>query len=755
MSQLLIKRPTPEQLKESKNGHLSLRVDELLRVDEAVSSHPEHEIVTSMCGVCPAGCGVNVHLVNGKIERQVPLKGHPLGIVCPRGMRAREIVYSEDRLLYPQQRVGAPGEGQFERIAWNDAYDIIVDNLQRIAKQYGPEAVCIYTGRGNFEFGLNETFAPSETVESSANAVLFPFGSPNTTGVGSLCYASYGMIAARACFGDYIRNVREDIDNADLILVWGENPATDSPPINIRRIKQAQRRGARVIVIDHRRCETVRATRAEWIGVRPGTDGALALGALHVLLEENLYDHHFVKHWTHGFEALRAYVRDFSPERVEQITWVPAERIRRLAREIARAKGCSVLMYSGLEYSNSGVQSIRAVWILQALAGHLDVPGGKLFKMRDRLQLNRLLTDPPQNTRQPIGAAEYPLFYETRREAHAALLPRAILESEPYPVRALIVSGASLITSWPNPALWRRALAALDFLVVVNRFPTADAQCADILLPATTMFEIESYMTYEDSYVQLRQRVIEPRGEARNDYLIFAELARRLGYGHLWPQTEEAMIEYALRHTGVTLEELRGHPEGIQCPRPKMHYRKYESGELRADGQPGFETPTGKFEIASEWLRQHGYEPLPVYTEPIEGPLAAQELAKRHPLIFNSGARTQSTFRSQHHNIPSLVARQPWPLVHIHLEDARARDIKDGDDVYVISPRGRVPFRARVTEDIVPGVVEVNMGGGGPLGPLAWQQANVNELTDFENRDPLSGFPVYKALLGDVVKRET
>ncbi|MFQ5576286.1 MAG: molybdopterin-dependent oxidoreductase [Anaerolineae bacterium] len=722
------------------------------RSQPKIAPQPEFRIVTSMCGVCPAGCGVHVHLKNGRIDHLRPVKTHPQGIVCPRGMRAAEIVHAPDRLLYPQRRTGARGEGAFARITWDEAYTLIVNALRRVAAEFGPQAAAIYTGRGNFEFGLNETFAPDHTAESSANAVLFPFGSPNATGVGSLCYASYGMLSSRACFGDYMRNLTEDLDRADLILIWGENPATDSPPINLRRIKQAQRRGARVIVIDHRRSETARAAHAEWIGIRPGTDGALALGLINVLVGENLYDHAFVEHWTHGFKPLRSYIRQFTPERVADITWVPAERIRRLAREIAAAGGCSILTYTGLEYSNSGVQAIRAVWTLQALAGHLDAPGGKLFKMRRRLQLKRLLTPPPSSGPKPIGADEYPLYYEVRREAHAALLPRAILEAKPYPVRALIVSGASLITSWPNPNLWRRALAALDFLVVANRFLTADALYADLLLPATTMFEIESYMAY-DSYVQLRQRVIEPRGEARNDYLIFAELARRLGYGHLWPQTEAGMIEHALRGTGVLPDDLRAHPEGVQYSAPPMRYRKYQTGHLRPDGQPGFNTPTGKFEIASEWFRAHGYEPLPVYTEPVEGPLAAPELARTYPLVFNSGARTQSTFRSQHHNIPSLISRQPWPRVHLHVADARARGIDDDDDVYVVTPRGRVPFRARVTDDIVPGVVEVNMGGGGPLGPEAWRQANVNLLTDFENRDPISGFPVYKALLCQVEKR--
>ncbi len=713
---------------------------------------PITEVITGVCGVCPAGCGVDIHLVDGQIDRLTPLKDHPQGIVCPRGIAAKEVVYSPDRLLYPERRVGLRGEGRFERITWDEAYALMVENFHRLAERYGPESICTYTGRGNFEYGLNEMFSPTGTVESSANAVLFPFGSPNTTGVGALCYVSYGMIAPRACFGDYMRNIHEDLEHADLIVVWGENPATDSPPSNLKRIKAAQARGARVIVIDHRRSETAKATHAEWLGVRPGTDGALALGALHILIAENLYDHAFVDHWTHGFAELRADVQAFTPERVAHITGVPAETVRELARAIGHARGCSILMYSGLEYSNTGVQAIRAVLTLQALAGHLDVPGGKLFKPRNRLTLNRLLTPPPANKRKPIGADKYPIYYEVRNEAHAVELPRAILENDPYPVRAMLVAGASLITAWPNPARWRQALGALDFLVTINRYPTADSLYADLRLPATTMFEIESYVQHEN-YVQLRQRVIEPLGEARNDYLIFAELAQRLGYGGHWPQTETAMVEYALRDTGVTLTELRARPAGVRYPEPERRYRQYERGELRADGQPGFETPTGKFEITSEWLRGHGYEPLPKYTEPTEGPLATPELAMQYPLVLNSGARIQADFRSQHHNIPTLVKQQPAPLVHLHLEDARARGIVEGDEVEVVSPRGRVTFRAHLTEDIVRGAVEANMGGGGPLGNRAWQQANVNTLTDLENRDPISGFPVYKALLCEVVKK--
>ncbi len=708
------------------------------------------EVITSMCGVCPAGCGVDVHLRQGRSERITPLGDHPRGLVCPRGLHAAEVVYSPDRLLFPEQCTGARGAGAFERITWEQAYETIVSQLRSIAARYGPESAAIYTGRGNFEYGLNEAFAPAGTAESSANAVLFPFGSPNSTGVGSLYYVAHGMIVPRACLGDYARNFYDDLEQADLIVVWGANPATASPPLDLRRIKRAQRRGAAVIVIDHRRSETVRATDADWIGVRPGTDGALALGALHVLIEEGRFDREFVQDWTHGFDDLAAYVRAFTPEAVERLTWVPADTVRSLARRIASATGCSFLSYTGLEYSNSGVQAIRAVLSLQALAGHLDAPGGKVFRMRDRLQLRRNLTEPPASARPPIGADKYPLYYAVRHEAHAAELPKAILTGQPYPIRALIVGGASLITSWPNPGLWRQALAALDLLVTVDRFPTADSFYADIRLPATTAFEIESYRQY-DRYVQLRRRVIEPLGEARSDYLIYSELARRLGYGEHWPQTEEGMIEVALQGSPISLAELRAHPAGVTVSAPKQRYYKYRSGGLRADGRPGFETPTGKFELASEWLRENGYAPLPVYTEPTEGPLASPDLALRYPLVFNSGARVHADFRSQHHNIPGLLLKQPGPLVQLHPLDAEARGVADGDEVEVVTRRGRMRCWAHVTRDVLPGVVEVSMGGGGVIGPLVWQQSNVNELTDADNRDPLSGFPVFKAQLCDVI----
>jgi anaerobic selenocysteine-containing dehydrogenase len=229
-------------------------------------------------------------------------------------------------------------------------------------------------------------------------------------------------------------------------------------------------------------------------------------------------------------------------------------------------------------------------------------------------------------------------------------------------------------------------------------------------------------------------------------------LARALGYGDRYPQSEEAMLEFVLSGAPFSLDQLKSKPEGVSLSSPPMVYEKYKNGLLRKDRSPGFETSSGKFEISSELLKKYGYDPLPIYQEPSEGPIGSAELAKDFPLILTTGTRIQSAFRSQHLNIPGLLKLQDKPNILIHPEDAEKRKIHTGDRVWVKTKRGRVPFYAKVTERIMKGVIEANMGGGGPLQPEEWREANVNELTDMENRDPISGFPVIKALLCEVEK---
>jgi len=705
-----------------------------------------------LCGICPAGCWVEVGIEGGKLVEIKPDKSHPLGMLCKRGEHAPEIIYSKDRIETPLKRKGPKGSFEFEPISWDEAYNIIVEKLNKIKKESSPEAVSIYTGRGAFELSLCDIFQPKEAPVSSASNILFRFGSPNTMGVGALCYVSYAIIAPDVTMGRMLINMFADIENAELLIVWGTNPATDSPPLDMHRLENAAKRGAKIIVIDPRRTETALRTNAEWIPIRSGSDGALALGLLNVMLEEEFYEVNFAENWTLGFKEFKEYVQHFTPEVVEQITGVTASRIKSLAREIFDAKGACPVIYTGLEYSNSGIQAIRAIFTLFALAGQLDVPGGiGLAMLNSHFPINRSCNQPNPNIKRAVARNKFPLYSYYRGESHASGLVNSVLKGEPYKIRGLIIHGGSILTSWPQTDIWRKTLAKLDFLVTIDRQLTADAAYADVVLPATTMFEINSYMTYGPIF-RLREKLIEPVGQARNDYLIMVELANRLGYGEIYPQTEEELIRFVLKGSGYTLEDVKKAGGWVKIPTPVMEYKKWEKGKLRVDGKPGFNTPTGKFEIWSTTLEKYGYEPLPKYVEVKEGPLGNPLLAKKFPLVFNSGARPQTDFRSQHHNIKSLLKESPEPFVEMNIENAKERGIKSGDLVEVRTPRGAVKFRAKVTNNIMKGNVDCSMGGGTPVGPKPWRERNVNQLTDLNNFDEISGFPVYKALLCEVVK---
>jgi cysteine desulfurase NifS len=704
-----------------------------------------------ICGICSAGCWVVAEFDStGRLKRLRPDEGTPMGILCRLGEHAADIVYSEDRLLHPLRRKGPKGGFAFERIGWEDAYTEIVDTLQRLKQEHGPESAAIYTGVGTFEQSLCDVFQPKGVAVSSASSVLFPFGSPNSMGVGALCYVSYGMLAPHLCTGKMLIDMFNDVENSELVVLWGTNPATDQPPIEMKRVVRAHARGASVVVIDPRRTQSARLEGAEWVPIRPGTDGALALGMCNVLIEEELHDETFVAHWTHGFQDFSGYVQHFRPEVVESITGVPKDTVVSLARRIRGAKGASKLMYTGLEYSRSGVQSIRAALTLWALAGQLDVPGGRCFAMPGAsFPVNRdgHIANPDTGPR--LGRDRFPLYVAYRDEAHAAALPEAVLEGKPYRVRSLIIQGGSILTAWPRTPVWEKTLAGLEFLTVIDRQLTADAAYADIVLPASTHFETTSYMVYGPVF-RVREPLMEPLGESRPDYRIMTGLAERLGYGHLYPQAGEELLKHVLKGSGFTYKQVMEAGGTVSVPTRMMEYRKWEKGLLRADGLPGFETPTGKFEIHSTVLEEYGYDPLPVYTEPEEGPLARPDLLTEYPLVFNSGSRSRSSFHTQHIGNTALNAGRPEPGVLMNTHDARERGIEDGDRVRISTPRGSVLMRARVAGDIMRGAVDANHAGGGPLGPAAWREANINRLTDLEQYDPISGFPVYKSLLCDV-----
>ncbi len=337
--------------------------------------------MTGICGICPGGCGVNIELVDGKIEKISPIKGHPMTASSAfRGLHAREIVDSNDRLEFlpaPNRRKGARGE--FERTTWDDALD-------RIAHGFAEDQEGVWRGSGDdlfrpgsFDNNLPDVFGARGLAVQGVSGFIFPFGSPNGSGCSAVCYVSYGIFASMSTIGAEMESTFADFDNTDLIVLWGANPPTDSPPNKVKKILDAKKRGARLIVIDHMRSDMAKMAD-QWVGVRSGTDGALALSLMNVIINERLYDEAFVRNWTKGFDELRQYVQQFPPEKAETITRVPKETISAMAREIAGAKGASLVMYTGLEYTNSGVQNIRAALSLWAITGNIDVPGGLVFR---------------------------------------------------------------------------------------------------------------------------------------------------------------------------------------------------------------------------------------------------------------------------------------------------------------------------------------------------------------------------------------
>ena len=712
-----------------------------------------------ICGLCfhSPGCGVNIHFdENDRIVGLTPDPEAPLGkVLCPIADSVEEVIYSEKRLTQPMKRIGPKGGYDFEPISWDEAYTIIVDKLNDIKSVFGPEAAAFYAGTGSYERAFKDAFKLKGAEIYLATSILFPYGSPNTFGVGAPCYTSLGVLAPKLTMGCLHIDMFSDVDNADLIVVWGTDPSTSTPPALFEQLKTAADEGAEIIVIDPRKTAAAELPDAEWIPIRPGSDGALALGLCHILIRDGIYDKAFVKDWTEGFEDFAEYVKQFPPERVAGLTGIDPDTIEALAERIEDAEGASYVMYTGLEYTKSGVQNIRAVMVLWALAGQLDVEGGRCFLGQGRtlpLATDEQLATP--GFERSIGAGKFPVYaHYCGGEPHAILLPQAIIDEDPYPVKGLIVLGASLLTAWPNPSLWQKALEKLDFLVSIDLQLTRDAAYADLVLPATTAFEQASYCYYGNA-IRYREQMIEPVGQSKPAYQILVELAERLGYGDQFPRHPDQLLADILAQSDTTLADLMvADKKTFALPKTPMVYRKWEKGLLRADGKPGFETPSGKFEIKSSILEQYGYNGLPVYEESDETPVSNPDLYRRFPLILGTGP-FKPDMKSCLRAIPSFIEKYPDPMVQMNPADAAKRKIKTGDLAVIKTARGQVAMRALVTEKIMPGFVYAPVGGGGPQGPESWQQANVNQLTDDRQYDEISGFPVYKTLLCQIKKKK-
>jgi anaerobic selenocysteine-containing dehydrogenase len=688
----------------------------------------EKIVVDTLCRLCEAGCGIKVELRDGRLVKTRGLREHPTsqGALCRKGACAAQVVHAPERITKPLLRIGPRGEAQWEEIPWERALDVIADRLMLLKQQHGAESVALYRGQAA-DWGAPWHYALR---------FMFGFGSPNTSAPSHVCYFPR-LLAENITYGGIIA---PDYERASLMVEWGAcRPETHLP--FWRMIQKALNRGARLVVVDPARSKI--AERSDlWLRVRPGTDGALALSMIQVLIEEGIYDQEFVARWTVGFDELAKLAADYSPERAAEITWVPAEKIRAAARLIATMGPTTIHAGNGLEHHTNTFQTMRAIACLRALAGTLDVPGGNVFEKLVKwsgLKGKELL--PPEQKAKRIG--RYDLFTDMSSVIPFPEIVDSILTKEPYPVRGLLVIGGNPAVTMPESKRVIEALGKLELLVVADLFVTRTAQLADVVLPAASQLEktgfvVSSMFGETKDYVLLKQKALEIQG-CWPDWKIMAELAKRLDLPEAFPWTDvEEAIDYQLSASGITVEQLKAQPGGIRFKDGET-YRKYQ--------QEGLATPSGKVELFSQALAERGYEPLPVWEEPVESPVSRPEVARDFPLIGCSAGKTVNYVHSQYHHIPTLRKREPEPRVRLHPRDASERGIVDGEWVNISSPRGSIQMRAEVTEATMPGVVSMAICWG-----ECFPEAELNRLVDSTARDPVTGTTSDRAFLCQVQK---
>ena len=676
----------------------------------------EMKVVKTSCSTCGSCCEVDTYVEDGKLVSVEGARNTPMqsGGMCAKGAAAKQYVYNKDRILYPMKRVGKKGEGKFERISWEEAYEMIAENLLRIRKESGPESVVFYAGYPKW-------YRPA--LLRLANA----FGSPNYCTESSTCFQA-AALAWRSLYGNGICG--PDMKNAKTLLVWSSNLYHSNTPMS-GTYQGLKKRGAKIIVVDPRHSVTAHDADIH-LQLIPGTDGALALSMAQVIIEEGLYDKEFVENYVYGFEEYREYVQNFVPEEAEKITGVPAAQVRLAARTYA-GNGPASVMFSAspIVHHINGVQNYRAVFSLIAITGNYDVEGGNRTQPGPSSLANEFGRVRRFDGIEAIGQKEFPVWFDLScDEAQCTKLADYILEEKPYPIKAVFAMGLNH-RMWPQPEHLQRALEKLDFYVNVELFMSESSNAADLVLPACTSYEREEVHVGKGGRFYLSNRAIEPVGEAKNDIEIIIDLLKKMGLkDEALENGYEAYMQHILEPSGLTLEELKNHPQGMQGKNlfPPV-VKTYESAPLH--------TPSGKVELKSlvleRYRESHGYEGLPVYHD-----YRAETKIDRnqYPFILSTGNRKPQFFHARVYRMAWLSNIEKATLVEIHPEDGEKYHIKDGATVKVVSPSGEMVGIAAYTIAGKPGVV--NIYHGNPKG-------DANELIGKDYLDPISGFPGYRS----------
>jgi anaerobic selenocysteine-containing dehydrogenase len=657
---------------------------------------PELQTVQGACPHdCPDTCAWRVTVRGG---RAVELHGdpdHPFtrGGLCAKVNHFLERVYSPERLLHPLRRAGAKGSGRFERVAWDEALDAIAERLRAIVARDGATAVLPYSYLGT-----------QGVVQCNAMSQRFFHRLGATRLTRALCGAagSSGIIATN---GTSLGIMPEEVVHSRFIVLWGTNTVLT----NLHQwhfVKQAQRAGAKIVVVDPVRTRT--AEQADWhIRPRPGTDAALALGLMHVIVRERLHDADYIERYTLGFDKLRVRLAEYPPDRAAQITGVSEEQIERFAREYAATRPSVIRVLVGLEHHAQGGTMFRSIACLPAITGAWRDRGGGLLSLTGRLRLLSLNIAAVEKSEMENSAL---------RAVNMAQLGRALTDATlAPPIRALVVYNSNPAAIAPNQNLVLRGLRREDlFTVVIEQFMTDTARHADYLLPATTQLEhLDLLWSWGQPYLTLNLPAIAPLAEALPNSEIFRRLARRMGFDDAcFADSDEDIVRQALTSTheyarGITFETLarRG---WARLNVPDAH-RPYAEG--------GFPTPSGKCEFYAEALERQGLDPLPGYVPAREGPDGDAALRARFPLTLVTAKSALHFLNSSYANLPRHLAAERRPLLEVNAHDAAVRGIADGDLVRVWNDRGEVRLHARVGDGVIPGVVAMPSGWWASLSP--------------------------------------
>jgi len=713
--------------------------------------------IPTLCAMCgpSAGCGILAIVRDGKFVRVESWKDAPLnhGKNCPKAHAAPQWVYSEQRLKYPLKRVGAKGEGRFQRIGWNEALDTIAAKLKEQKAKYGPESLAILS-------------PAHRTYSNYLYRFLTAHGSPN--------YGHSGICAVQKAFTfSYTLGAqpRPDIERTSLLMVWGKQPVyAGSSKGSVKELLDAKTRGVKVIAIKPTMEPDV-ALADIWVPIRPGTDAALALAFLHVIVDEKLYDAAFVEKWTYGFDKLADHVRKHTPEWAEPITGVPAKQIRDVARLYATTKPACIDHRNGFEHAPRCNSAIRAVAILMAITGNLDRPGGDVFSGGGRGGGRRGGGGRGGGGAEPLGlqdrytkewvdklvGPEFPRALQPGGEGTSSAYYRifeSVLTGKPYPVRTIIAPGTQPTVSTRGTRNVIEALKKLDFYVVIDVTQTAEMAFADIVIPVASMYETDHPFETGEGWVLARNKVIEPLGDYKSDYEFWIDLGVRMGYGKdFWNGSIAECMNEQLKPYGVTLAELRAKPAGIALPKREPVYEKYEqvfnSPSTRLSKAPYL--PQGKVAIYNTTFEENGFSPLPVWVEPPESPTATPELLAKYPLTFSDFHTSKVYNAGWLRNVPYLREVMPDPTLQIHPDSAGSRGIADGDWVIVESPHGQLKVKAEVSPGIRPDTVMMLHGWwqgcselGKPYYPLLRGGANANTMY---STDPKKAYdPVVTAM---------